>query len=438
METQLTKTEAEGRLGELFSSVKGDLPGDADVVQARDAAFARFDALGLPHRRVEEWKYTDLRNQMADAYAPSRGGVREISFQALEAALGGLAGVEADIMVLVDGHYSPAQSLSRGEVKGVHVMPLSQALADNCFSRSHATVPGVPDNDAIVALNTAFMQDGVALHIADTPVRPLHIVHVTIGDAPVAATTRCVISVADGVDATIIESHLSLDEGPAQTNALTHLGIGANSTVQHIKVQDEAAETTHLGTWVVELGAGANYRACQFTSGGRLTRHQIYLRFDGEDASAHMHGTYLQRDKQHCDTTLVVDHAVPGCESRELYKGVLDDHARGVFQGKICVRQIAQKTDGQQMSQALMLSDTAEFDAKPELEIFADDVACGHGATTGQIEEDHLFYLMARGIDETTARALLIEAFAGEALDIIENEALREALVERTRRWLGV
>ena len=219
---------------------------------------------------------------------------------------------------------------------------------------------------------------------------------------------------------------------------MTELKLGEKAALKHVKLQRDGGDALHLSTWLVELGADARYDAFQFSTGASVARSQVYLRFAGEGSAADISGAFLLRGQQHGDTTLLVEHRVPRCTSRELFKGVLDDEARGVFQGKIIVSPGAQKTDGKQMSGALLLSERAEFDSKPELEIFADDVVCGHGATSGQINEDLLFYLEARGIPEAQARALLIQAFVGEALEKIDDEALRDALSRASAEWLGV
>jgi Fe-S cluster assembly protein SufD len=201
-------------------------------------------------------------------------------------------------------------------------------------------------------------------------------------------------------------------------------------------VTAENTETQHLASTHARLGSKADYLAVQFAVGGTLSRLQTFVTYEGEGTRAHFYGCQLMRGRQHCDMTLVIDHAAVGCESREHVKAVVDGHAQGVFQAKVIVRPGAQKTDGRQMAQALLLSDTAEFDAKPELEIYADDVKCNHGATTGALDEDLLFYLRARGIPEPEARALLIHAFIGEMLERVEHEGLRQALEAKAAEWL--
>ena len=220
-----------------------------------------------------------------------------------------------------------------------------------------------------------------------------------------------------------------------QSNTLTDIAVGDRAVVTHVKTHT-AGHDTHLATWIIGLGAGSDYRGFQFTESPKLARNQMFVLYQGSGAKLDLSGAFLARGTEHIDTTLVVDHAEPGCESRELFKGVLDGAARGVFQGKIVVRQKAQKTDGKQMAQALMLSENAEFDSKPELEIYADDVVCGHGSTSAQLDPDLVFYCRARGIPEAEARALLTESFIGEAIDRVEDTPLREALMETARRWL--
>jgi Fe-S cluster assembly protein SufD len=207
--------------------------------------------------------------------------------------------------------------------------------------------------------------------------------------------------------------------------------------VHHIKFQNENIETAHLSSWMMRLVADVTYNSFQFSIGAGLARNQIFVSFAGEGSFSHVSGAVMARGRQHNDTTMVIDHAVPACESREFNKLVLDGSARGIVQCKVNVHRDAQKTDGHQMARALMLSEMAEFDSKPELEIFADDVVCGHGSTSGQVDDELMFYLRSRGIPEPQARALLIAAFVGEAIEKIENEPIREAFVTMAEAWLS-
>jgi FeS assembly protein SufD len=323
----------------------------------------------------------------------------------------------------------------------VEVLSLAQALEKPAPWLKQALGAVNPrDDDAVVALNTALMTGGAALRVGDgvTLDKPIHIIQLDGTGEPASIFTRILVIAEPGSAITLVESYASLGLRGLQRNAVTELRIGAKAAVDHIKLEREGDDAIHLGTALVEIGADARYQAFQFSTGASVTRNQTYARFTGEGSALDISGAFLMRGRQHCDTTLLVEHAVPRCTSRELFKGVLDGEARGVFQGKIIVAPDAQKTDGKQMAQALLLSETAEFDSKPELEIFADDVVCGHGSTSGQIDEELLFYLEARGIPEDEARALLIQAFVGEALERIEHEGLREAFSASSAEWLGV
>ncbi len=436
--TKLTvvRNPAEEGFLKTYADIAGTLPGTEKIVKARRDAMAVFEELGLPHRRVEEWKYTDLRAAIKEANPVAKPA--SVDAGALKSALGALADVDAIRVVLLDGHFAADLSNVDDAGKGMRIMPLAEALGDKEFAAAHAEIANVLEHDTSVALNTGLMTDGAAIRISGPHETPIHIVHATTAQSASLVTTRNTVSVGAGANVTLIESFVSLGDAGVQVNTVTHVGIGDDAHVVHVKVQKENAESLHLATWAVELSARCHYDTLQVTTGAALTRNQIYLTFNGEDAKAHMNAAYLQRGKQHCDSTLVIDHIVPGCESRELYKGVLDDQARGVFQGKIMVKPEAQKTDGKQMAQALLLSDEAEFDSKPELEIFADDVVCGHGSTSGAIDDELLFYLRARGIPEKKARALLVQAFVGEAIAIIEeHEKLYEALMGIAEDWLS-
>jgi Fe-S cluster assembly protein SufD len=256
------------------------------------------------------------------------------------------------------------------------------------------------------------------------------------GNTAAALYPRTIVLVEPGAHVTLIETW----DGPAgldyQVNAAVSLGVGDGAAVTRIKIGRDSAAALHVATVTAAIGAKADYNELTFTTGSAVTRNQLFLRSAGDNAKIRVAGASLLKDRQHVDATLVVDHAARGCESREVFKSVLDGDSRGVFQGKIIVEPHAQKTDGRMMTRALLLSETAEADSKPELEIFADDVQCGHGATAGRLDQSLLFYLMARGIPRKQAEALLIQAFVGEAIDGIAHEGVRELLTGRVAAWL--
>jgi Fe-S cluster assembly protein SufD len=266
--------------------------------------------------------------------------------------------------------------------------------------------------------------------------RPLNFVFVAAGERPAAMFTRSLVVVENGARAMIMESHEAAGAVDYQINAGLELVIGDGAHVDHVKLIGEGDNALHISTLMARVGANARFNDFSFVLGGAVVRNQLYLDFRGNDTVATIGGVNLLKDKQHADTTMVVVHDSLGCQSRQLFKSVLDEESRGVFQGKIIVKPHAQKTDGKMMSQALLLSEEAEMDNKPELEIFADDVQCGHGATCGDLDEDLLFYLRARGIPAKEAEALLIQAFIGEAVEHVEHARLREVLMEHVEGWL--
>jgi FeS assembly protein SufD len=442
---QQFRTKAEQAYLDLFEAAEKALPGARDpfVSKLRTKAIEAYGRLGLPHRRIEAWKYTDLRARLTDVHSLVKADGVTVGEAELARALGSeIIRLPAYCLVVVEGDLrADLSDLAGLKAKGVEVIALGQALEKlPSWLKSVLTQVNARQDDSVVALNTALMTGGAALRIGASVTldKPIHLIQLDGNGEPSTTVTRNVVVAEPSSSATLLESFGSLDGSGLQRNAATELKIGDKAAIKHVKLQRDGNNALHLSTWLVELAADARYDAFQFSTGASLARNQIYARFAGEGSAVDMSGAFLLRGQQHCDTTLLVEHRVPRCMSRELFKGVLDNDARGIFQGKIIVSPGAQKTDGKQMSGALLLSEGAEFDSKPELEIFADDVVCGHGSTSGQIDDDLLFYLEARGIPEAQARALLIQAFVGEALEKIEDEAIRDALARASAEWLGV
>jgi len=440
MNVAVMKTKAEQAISESFETASAKLPGSAAVQARRAQAIGAFSGLGLPHRRIEEWKYTDLRANLKEVLPAAVEDKTPLTIAELLVALGPLAHVDAHRIVFVNGHYR-ANLSDTADAVGLTISTIAKAL-QSASEEAVASLASTPEGgDAVEALNTAFMTDGAIVEVAKgaSVDKPLLMVFVRAGSDANAVTVRNLIKAGEGASATIIEADVVLPGAvrDAHLNTLTEVSVGNGATLNHVKVAVDEGKSLHLSNWEVRLAADANYSGFQFSSGLGFARNGINVLFDGEGSKLDLSGAYLARHSEHVDTTLVVDHAVPHCESRELFKGVLDGHGRGVFQGKIIVRPDAQKTDGKQMSQALMLSEDAEFDSKPELEIYADDVVCGHGTTSAELDPDLLFYCRSRGIPEKEARALMIESFIGEALDKVEHEGLREALASYAMQWLG-
>jgi Fe-S cluster assembly protein SufD len=430
------KTAAESALADTFAAARPRLPGDRTVAAQRAAAFELFAKQGLPHRRIEEWKYTDLRALMREA--KPLASPPDAAAKARAKTAGAMLGdVEARRLAFVDGAFVPELSDLKSLEPGLSIGSLADALAQGDPAVLAHLGKIAPAGDVAVALNTALMGDGAVVRIAEgaTIERPLHLSFVA-SQQPAATFVRSLVIAAPGARAMLIESH----EGPSgsdyQVNAALELFVGERAHIDHVKIIGEGADALHVSTLAAAIAARARFNAFTFTIGGAVVRNQIFLNFDGEDTVAGVRGATLLGGRQHADTTLLVNHIARGCQSREMFKSVLGDEAHGVFQGRIVVRRGAQKTDAKMMTRALLLSDRAEADNKPELEIYADDVQCGHGATAGALDDELKFYLMARGIPAAEAEALLIQAFLGEAIEGIEHAGLREALMDSVVAWL--
>ncbi len=440
MSIAVMKTKAEEALAAQFGAVAAELPGGAWVPEARRQAMHWFERQGLPHRRIEEWKYTDLRTALKTAHPPATCSSVRVDEALLIKVLGAaLAALPAIRLVIVNGRMAHALVPTGHEAgAGYRYGALSGVLGQPGYEWVKAHFTHGSTSDPVLALNAAFAADGIVLRVEEGASLglPIHIVSIADTSAPVAIATRNLIKVERGAKATIIESHVELGSASSQATAVTQLDAGVASEVVHVKHVAADSASAHIGRLNVEVATEARFRAFQLTAGAGLLRNESWVRFTGADAKLDLSGAMLGRGSDHIDTTLVVHHTTPGCESRELFKSVLDDRARAVFQGKVIVDPVAQKTDGKQMAQALMLSEDAEFDSKPELEIYADDVACGHGSTAAEIDSAMLFYLRSRGIPKNEARAMLIESFVGEAIEKVEDEALREALMANALAWL--
>jgi len=342
-------------------------------------------------------------------------------------------------VVLVDGVLAPTLSDLSALEAGVHVQSLREALEDASGSAGADLLDNGTANGAMISLNAALATDGVLITVAEgtTLTKPLQIVHVATRSSA-ASYTRSFLKVGDGARATLLESFIAADGASSyQANDALTVWLGESAELQHVRLMIDASDAINISTAILTLSAKARLNTFNMTSGGGVSRYQAYLTFIGEGAEVSANGVNLVNGRQHADTTLFLDHAVPGCRSREVFRSVVDDRAHSVFQGRIMVRPDAQKTDAKMMTRALLLSDEAEADNKPELEIFADDVTCGHGATTGALDEDLLFYLRTRGLSEKEAQSLLIQAFVGEAIESIAGDALRELAISTVQRWLA-
>jgi Fe-S cluster assembly protein SufD len=420
------KTPAEQALTAAYAGARGRLPGVADL---REQAFSTFEARGLPHRRVEEWKYTDLRALMREM--PPLAGAPDAAAKQRAKKAGVLAGVDTRRIVFVDGAFVPELSDLTTE-PGLTIGSLAQALGKGDARAAQHIGKVFATDDVAVALNTALMGDGAVIHVAAGAqiAKPIHLMF-TGSETPASAFVRSLLLVEKGARVTLIEDH---DSGATQVNAALELIAADESQVDYFKLTH--ARALHIASLLASVGAKARFTTFAFTRNSALVRNQSFIRFAGEHTEAGIRGVSLLKGKEHVDTTLLIEHAKGHCQSREQFKTVLDGESHGVFQGKIVVQPHAQKTDAKMLTRALLLSDAAEADNKPELEIFADDVVCGHGATAGALDKGLKFYLLSRGIPEAEAESLLIQAFIGETVEEIAHEGIREALMSAAVEWL--
>ncbi|MDP3257865.1 SufD family Fe-S cluster assembly protein, partial [Bosea sp. (in: a-proteobacteria)] len=415
------KTAAEQALSAQFAAAKAELPGALPVRKLREDAFAGFEVRGLPHRRLETWRYTDLRGLLREARPLAESATISTAVRARVAALpaGGVR------LVLVDGVFVPELSTLEGLPEGLIVHSLADALVSGRDDLARIlTGPGVATTDAGLMLNTALMRDGVFVEIeAGTELaQPLTILSLASGEDERAIFHRSVVLAGAGAKATIVEIGESVGGAASQINGAIVFETGDESDVQHVRmITRHAPATVQVQSLLATVGAQAKFDSFALVCNAGTLRQQHFVRYAGEHTEIGLRGVNLLGGSEHSDVTLVMDHEVPHGTSREMFKSIIGGEATGVFQGKVVVRQHAQKTDGNMKSNALLLNDGATMFNKPELEIFADDVVCGHGATVAQIDGEQLFYLMARGLPRPQAEALVLQAFAGEAVEFVQD-----------------
>ncbi|GJE38354.1 SufB/SufD family protein [Methylobacterium persicinum] len=430
------RTGAETGLSALFEAGRKSFATEEAI--GREEAFRFFEATGLPSRRVEAFKYTDLRAAITDAAPPAEAPSAEAARKAVAAAKG-FAAIEAARLTFVNGHLIRALSDLSGLPEGVTVTPINDAMGKGDARLKRLAPVEQARENAIYQLNTAFLADGALITVAPgaKPDLPLHLRFVATGTEAFSTATRVLVDLGEGAEVTILESHEGPDGIAYQPNDALDVRIGKGGVFRHARTNREGNAAVALSTISVRLDDDAQLETVAVVTGAVLSRHQIFLNIAGEGTNVVVNGAAMLRDGQLADSTLLADHAAVGGVGREQFKTVIDGNATGVFQGKIIVRQAAQQTDGKMKSDCLLLTDEGQMMNKPELEIFADDVACGHGATCGAPDEDLLFYLMARGLPRPLAQSLLVQAFLGEAIESVSHEGARAALIGEIEAWLA-
>lgn len=395
------------------------------IAARRQAGAARFEALGFPTRRVEAWKYTDVRAiAQGDFVLAEEGDFSPAVAAALTLPL------EAHRLTFVDGVFSAALSRLDDLPQGVQLLPLSQALADNheAVGGPLGRLTGV-DFSPFSALNTAFVEEGAVLRLAPGCVveKPIVVQFLSrAGERPVMSHPRVLVEAAARSQATLIEHHVGESQAANFINLVEEIILERGAILDHYKLQEAPLADLHIASIHVEQARDSRYTSFNLNLGGGLVRNDLISDLNGQGAEANFFGLFFGQGRQHVDNHTLVNHNAPLTFSNENYKGILDDRARGVFNGKVIVKRDSQKIEAHQNNANLLLSDRAEIDTKPELEIYADDVKCSHGSTTGQLDEEAVFALRTRGIDEQTARGLLTLAFAGEVMEQVDLDAVAE------------
>lgn len=400
-------------------------PNEPAWLTSKRAAARAVLAAGLPSPRVESWKYTNLQAFATQAFATLSDGPADAPLALLKQTT---IDRPSHRVVFVDGRFAPALSNVGAVPSGVTIRSLDDAISSDEFvvARRFGALADASSN-AIAALNAAHGSGGVVIALARgaSLTEPVHLVFIaTASDRAIAFHPRVLIEAGEGSALTLIESHVS-EAGAYWSNPVAEIAVARDATVRHWTLQDQARDATHLALNAVSLAQGARYESVLLAIGAGLARHEFDVAIEGEHAEVSLDGGYLIGGTQHSDHTTRIVHKVGHASTREVYKGVLDGRARGVFQGTIVVEPGADKTDAHQLSRTLMLSVGAEADAKPELMIYADDVKCSHGASSGALDPAQLFYLRSRGIGEAAARALLVEGFIAETIERIADEKVR-------------
>jgi Fe-S cluster assembly protein SufD len=420
----------------LAAFARADAGDPAWLRTIRESARAQAVRIGFPTTRQEEWKFTNMAPVLQLPLHPAekagstltRADIARFTF-----------GLDCYRLVFVDGHFCAGLCSLPGAGNDLQLGNLPALLKiDSPDVEKHLTRHAQSDVNFFTALNTAFFQDGAFVSIAagKTADKPVHLLFIGASEQPGAtALPRSLIVAQRGAQVKVIESHVSLSDAARVTNAVTELALGPDAHVEHCKVQQESERAYHVATVQAVLAKDSRWTSHSIATGARIARNQVQALFDAEGAGAILNGLYLGHGEQLIDHHTVVDHAQPRCESHEFYHGILADRSHGVFNGKIFVRQDAQKTNAKQTNRNLLLSDNAQIDTKPQLEIYADDVKCTHGAAIGQLSDEAIFYLRARGIGAEHARRMLIQAFASDVVERIGIEPVRaqleQMLVER-------
>ncbi|HEY0030436.1 MAG TPA: Fe-S cluster assembly protein SufD [Bacteroidia bacterium] len=403
-----------------FESAKNTLFGDLSI---RETALEAFSTQGIPNRKSEEYKYVNMELVLKGEFSLS--AKNKLTTQQIEKTK---FLKDAIVVVIENGILNKEYSQIASTLpKGLLIKNISDALSDDCFQKYYSKSAGV-NSDPFIALNTALAEGGVFIHVAKGAVieQPIHILHIASVSSSAILNSRNLIVIEENAQTTVVESYLTVDSKfKSFSNALTEIVAEENSVVDHYKIQEEEEQGYLLSTTQILQKKQSVFSTHTFTLSGSLVRNNLNIVLDGEFIESHLNGLYLTNGNQVIDNHTLVDHRKPNCNSNELYKGIIEDKSSATFNGKIYVRKDAQKTNAFQSNKNILLSDDGTINTKPQLEIYADDVKCSHGTSTGKLDADKIFYLRARGLSEASAKKLLMHAFASEVVDTVKVEELR-------------
>lgn len=425
METITKVNTIKDKLIAEFESSKGSLFGDVTI---REQALEAFSKQGIPGRKSEEYKYVNMELALKGEFAFV--GSQRLSAKQIESAQ---FLKDSIIIVIENGKFNSEFSKANVLPKGIQILNISDAVSNETFKKHYSKYADV-NSDPFIALNTALANGGVFVHIAKNAVieKPIHIIHITSVSENTILNSRNLIVVDENAQAKIVESYEVVDStAKSFNNVLTEIVIESNAIVDHYKIQEENEFGYIVSATQTIQKKKSVFTTQAFTLSGSLVRNNLNMLLDDEFIESHLYGLYLTNGNQVVDNHTLVDHRKPNCNSNELYKGIIEDKSSATFNGKIYVRKDAQKTNAFQSNKNILLSDDGTINTKPQLEIYADDVKCSHGTSTGKLDEDKIFYLRARGLSEASAKKLLMHAFASEVVDTIKIDALREYVEAR-------
>ncbi len=422
-------------LSEFFDAGQNDAP--EWVANLRREAISGFGRLGFPTLSDEEWRFTNVEALRRGSFSIAENGISEVSGEFIDSC--GLAGLDCLRLVFVNGRFASSLSDAGDAGEGILVKSLSEAICDQGdLVRDYLARYADYKKDAFVSLNTSYFEDGVFVYVPDGTVleKPVHAVHISTDEGhPLFVNPRNLIIVGQSSVAKVIEHYVSTSQSVYFSNVVTEVVCGENASVEHYRLEFESRKAFNFSTLRVNQQKNSNITSHSVLCGGAIVRNNVHPVLAGEGCNSDIYGLFMSEGRQHMDNFMRVEHASPHCDSRQFYNGVLDGRSKGVFHGRILVHEGAEKTDAKQTNRNLLLSDTAQIDTKPQLEIYNDDVKCTHGATIGQMDEEALFYLRSRGVPMRKAKIIMLRAFTSETLEHMSINPVREVLESMVMKW---